>query len=97
MTRKKLFRKIRKTLRNPYTYLVFGCILIFCGVLDEVEIVITDIFRCRIDDGHGVIFFGLTQVFIAFLHIIDGIGDIALAEVEKAVEEPSSSIENTTN
>jgi hypothetical protein len=84
---KTKLRCIKKILTNPYTSLVIGFILLLCGILESVETMFEDIIGIEIGAHHGVIIFAVAQIMLAFVHILDGIEDICVAEIVEEVGE----------
>lgn len=84
--RKNISKSLRRFLKNPKTSLVIGIILLFCGVMEGVETVFEKVIGLHIKMHHGVMLFAIAQILLAFVHIIDGIEDITLEEVEEEIK-----------
>ena len=86
-TKNGLSRKLHHFLVNPRFTLCMGLMLIICGVLEGMETVFESFIGLEIKGYHGIILFGLSQVVLSVIHIVDGLTEFTVSEVEKEVEE----------
>jgi hypothetical protein len=93
-TYRSCLRRIKKILKNPYTSLAIGFILLMCGILEGIETMFEDIIGMEIGAHHGVIVFAVAQIMLAFVHILDGIEDIVVAEMVEEVGDIEEEIQH---
>ncbi len=83
----KITKKLKAILKSPYFSLIMGAILIFCGIMETAEFALEHFIGIEIGTQHGLIIFGMSHILISMIHIVDGLENISLSQLEKEVQE----------
>jgi uncharacterized membrane protein len=83
---KSIARKIRFILTRPHVAIIMGFLLLFAGICEISETVIEEFIGFEVQTAHALIVFGLSQIIVAFTHVVEGLEGIGIATAEQKIE-----------
>ena len=87
MNKKQLLTKCKHFFESPKTSLATGIILLVAGILESTESFIEGLLGIEVRVTHGIIIFALGHIFIAIIHIVEGMENIEISQLEEEIQE----------
>jgi len=80
-------RKLRNILSKPHVTILMGILLLFAGICEISETVIEEFLGFEVKTAHALIIFALSQIIVAFTHVVEGVESMGLVAVEEKLED----------